>query len=294
MKSKSLLFACLLLISGSVCSQEERNSGVLFNGISYGVGPYSVSSGFSSLATFKSLAPKSEFLNVDLTDFDNSNSFYDSQTNTMIGGAAHFKVIGKEKPNRLFSQSFRIGISFTDQSTFYNSYSRSETFTVDTLTSNTTGIQYPIDSTATERLSMDYYQTQLYIDAAYLFQTGEINRFSLYGGLGAMVGFTIDAYTSVRLSEDFTYSANSPRQFSDPDIAFDFKEENYKNKGGIAFITYIPVGLDFRIGNKGTFWKNSHLGAEVRPSIYINQIPELETEVTTAMIGMFIYRYQFR
>ena len=294
MKPKSLLFACLLLVSGSVCSQEEGNSGLLFNGISYGIGPYSVSNGVSSLATFKKLAPTSDFLNVDLNDFDNSNGFYDTQTSTIISAAAYFKVIGKEKPNKLFNQSFRIGISYTDQSTFYDSYSRSETFTVDTLTSNTTGIQYPIDSTATERLSMDYYQTQLYIDAAYLFQTGEINRFSLYGGLGAMIGFTIDAYTSIRLDEDFTYSANSPRQFADPDITFDFKEENYKNKGGMAFITYIPVGVDFRIGNTGTFWKNSHLGAEVRPSIYINQIPELETEVTTALIGMFSYRYQFR
>lgn len=294
MKTRSFLFAGILLISTSSFSQENKESGLLFNGISYGIGPYSVSTGITSLATFRDLAPQSEFLKTDLVDFENSNSYYGTETSTIIGGAAHFKIVGKEKPARLFNQSFRIGLSFSDQSTFYDSYRKSETFTVDTLTSNITGIQYPIDSTATQTLSMDYNQTQIFIDAAYLFQTGEVNRFSLYGGIGAMFGFTIDAYTSIRMIDDFTYSSNSPSRFSDPDIAFDYKEENYKNKSGMAFITYIPVGIDFRMGDNRTFWKNSHLGAEVRPSIYINQIPELETEVTTAMIGMFTYRYQFR
>ena len=294
MKNRLFVVSLFMLIVSMVNAQEVTKTQLQFTGFSFGVGPFSFSSNISSIETFKTLAPNSTFLKADLSGYTDSHYYSQSQSNTIVGGYGHFNVVGKKSSNRLFKQSFRIGISYAEQSVYYDSYRKSETFTIDTLTSNSTGIEYPIDSTSNRNLVMFYDQTQLFVDAAYLLQTKEKNRCSLFGGLGAMVGFTVDATTTILLNEDFTYSANSPRQLSPEWEDFIFQGEVTKNKSGAAFVGYIPIGVDFRMGNTRTFFKNSHLSAEIRPSIYINQIPELETEVTTAVIGMFSYRYQFR
>lgn len=294
MKIKWVLTFILAANSFGLFAQESSSNKLIFNGLSLGVGPFSFSSGISSVATFQKLAPQSELLKMDLKEFNNSYYYNEVKSNTITGGYAHFNIVGKNRSEALFSQSFRIGITYADQSTYYDSYNRIETFTIDTVTSNTTGIQYPIDSTASQSLSMNYNQSQLYIDAAYLLQTGECNRFSLFGGLGAAVGLTIDAFTTVYLSDNFSYSANTPQLFQPQDEDYNYKEEVFKNKVGVAFIASIPLGVDFRIGQNRSFWKNSHLCLEFRPSLYVNQIPELETELTTAVISMFSYRFQFR
>jgi hypothetical protein len=49
------------------------------------------------------------------------------------------------------------------------------------------------------------------------------------------------------------------------------------------FGAYLPLGVDFRIGNKRDFWKRIHLFYEARPSINMTAIPELRT-ITNASI----------
>ncbi len=294
MRIKWVLTFLLVAISFGLFAQEPSATKLLFNGLSLGVGPFSFSSGISSVTTFQKLAPQSELLKMNLKEFNSSYYYDELHSNTITGGYAHFNIVGKDRPEALFSRSFRIGIAYADQSTYFNSYNRIETFTIDTVTSNTTGIQYPIDSTASQSLSMNYNQSQLYVDAAYLLQTGECNRFSLFGGLGAAVGLTIDAFTTVYLSDNFSYAANTPQLFQPQDEDYNYKEEVFKNKVGVSFIASIPLGVDFRIGQNRSFWKNSHLCFEIRPSLYVNQIPEVETELTTAVISMFSYRFQFR
>ncbi len=294
MKKKVLFVLCALIPVLSVFSQEEKTPILVFNSLSLGVGPYSINSGISTIETFQKLAPNSKFLHIDLEGFSDSYYYEQNQTNTLVGAHAHFAVTRKDKSNHFFRKSLRVGIMYGNQSVYYDTYSKVETFTVDTVTSNSTGMSYPIDSTSTTRISMDYEQTQLFVDVAYLLHTKECNRFSLFGGAGVLIGFSVDANTYVQLNEDFTYSANSPNQLRPTYEDFMFREEVFTNRSGFVGAVSIPFGVDFRVGENSSFWKSSHLSAEIRPSISINQIPEISTEVSTAMIGMFTYRYQFR
>lgn len=291
---KSVFLLSAILIVYCAFSQEEKSPRLVFNSLSFGVGPYSTNMTSSTIETFRKLAPKSELLNIDFEDFNNSYYYDNFQTNTLVGAYAHFAVDSKAKSVPLFTHSLRVGLVYGDQSTYYNSYDKFEAFTIDTLVSVSTGDKFPLDSTANTTLWMSYEQSQLFVDIAYLLQTRERNRLSLYGGAGVMVGINIDASTHIYLDDNYNYSSNTPYPIYpfNPDITS--REEVISNKSGFAGMVSIPVGVDFRIGDRQMFWKNSHLAAEIRPSISINQIPEIGTDATTGLIGMFTYRYQFR
>ena len=141
---------------------------------------------------------------------------------------------------------------------------------------------------------MSQTATVVALDASVIFRTKPDKRLKLYGGIGISIGGKFNVTTSIteRGSEGIStttsrddYEFESEMERDDPIV------ETYDNKGSIYSALYLPMGYTFRLGNKREFWKRLHLMGEIRPQLSIAGIPEIRTEVTTAITTVGGFRY---
>lgn len=249
-----------------------------------------------SLEDFNTMAPNSELLK---NEFD---SFSQSQGHSISGNAALSVMVGlkfsnKDKKDYRSNPILRLGFSYSSSDHISNSYWKENRFPYDTLTSSQTGQQTFIDSVQMESYNMDYTSEQLRFNAALIFRTNPEARWSLYSGVGATVGVSINSKTRVHYHSHFideTFDHN----FNYPQIQNNNNEERiseeYKNQMNYGFSAYVPFGVDLRLGNKKEFWKRTHLFYELKPEINMVTIPELYTTTNTRVTHGLGVRVTFR
>ncbi len=267
---------------------------------------FSVSSGVSgesltnaTLLGFEKLAPNSSLINDvhALPDYNNAHNYYyyNNMTNAVLFN------LGFDFPDYGIKNSAQprliLGLSY-HKSKYKELYIRyEEVKPYDTLMSEITDNVIYLDSVTKHEYDMNYYSEQIRLDANFIYSSDPAKRFSFYAGAGINAGISINAYSSIYYEKtkyikgSYENGSNyySYRYF-DPE---ERKREDYRNKMNFGGLAYIPLGLDFRIGNKKTFWREMHLFVEARPGVNLVYIPELNIYTYGVFQANFGVKYEW-
>jgi hypothetical protein len=233
-----------------------------------------------TLSEFQSLAPQSELLDKNFSNYSSylgSSGTSSGTFSAMVG----LQFRDKQKTSYKKSPLLRLGLSYFSTSTISGGLYKTDRQAFDTLTSSQSGQLAFVDSIYSNNYSMNYSSDQLRFDASLIFRTNPEARWSIYSGIGISTGFSINAYTDIyygNFSTTETTYANGSTSISYNTNGEDNQQsERFKNKTNFGASTYIPMGLDFRLANKGEFGRRIHLFYEIRPSLTFTSIPELST-----------------
>ena len=273
MKKVTLMAA--LIISGAAFSQNLKISEI---NISSGSGSLGQEKG--SLSDFKLLAPTSSILAMDFSQFKPNGDFYFHGPGQMNASQSSFYSLQLGlQCAKMPKITFRAGVThISNQGAISAHGSYSETAAYDTLTSSQTGSITVIDTSHIKNYNMNYSNQQIRLDGAMIFRMFPENRWSLHAGLGASIGMSYRANTDIHYSEYSTVSQNNNSSGSNNE-----QNESFKNKNSVGASLYIPMGVDFGIGKKRSFWMPFHLYAEARPSLNFNSINEIGTTFSPGM-----------
>jgi hypothetical protein len=275
----TLLLSTIALTTSGQELQPKAIKKISINDVYIQTGFYSENNTNGTLADFKKLAPQSALLQNNLTDFYESSGF-STTTNNMFSIMLGLQFSDKEKASYKANPLLRLGVSYFSGTSITSGFYKEERFPYDTLTSSQTGQTIFIDSINTKNYSMNYSSEQLRLDASLIFRTNPEARWSLFAGIGVNAGLSINANTAIYFnryeSSDtrFINGNTSSYSYSNTDNS---KTENFQNKSNFGLSTYIPMGVDLRLGKKNEFWKRTHLFYELRPGVNITSIPELGT-----------------
>jgi len=173
--------------------------------------------------------------------------------------------------------TFRVGITHVSNFGLLSAHGGfTETARYDTLTSSQTGQQTFIDTSYSRSYHMNYSDQQIRLDGAMIFRMFPEKRWSLHAGLGASIGMSYRASTSIELWES-SYNSTGNYGYGTG------TNESFKNKNSLGAALYIPLGVDFCIGKKREFWMPFHLYSETRPSLNINSINGIGTTFSPGM-----------
>ena len=265
MKKVTLLAA--LALSTAAFSQNLKISEIL---ISSGSGSMRTEDG--TLSDFAKLAPNSAILGMDLSQLNPYKYMYFNGFGFNSGSNSTSLQLGLQCA-KMPKITFRVGITHVSNYALLSAHgSFYESAPYDTLTSSQTGQQTFLDSSHSKSYDMNYSNQQIRLDGAMIFRMFPEKRWSLHAGLGASVGMSYRATTSLRYWESSSISSNTGGYHNESG-----KSETFQNKNSMGGSLYIPLGVDFCIGKKREFWMPFHLYAESRPSLNINSINGIGT-----------------
>ena len=282
MKKTQMLFtgiACLA-ITTSFCQSEtklqneeikKRKLKVVDAAIAPGM-TFHVSS-LGSFSDFQRINPKSVLLNENMDGYTLSNGFMASAGPTFSANLG-INIANKAKTEYKSNTQLRIGITFSEIS-MSNYLSKTDRKRFDTLTSSQTGQMVFSDSVTYSSYNMNYKTQQLRIDVSIIYRTNPAARWSVFGGIGIEAGESIMAYTDINYSEYSTVTPANSTSVTSYSSNTPYRSERNINKNTYGYATYLPMGVDFRIGNKREFFKQLHVFYEARPFVNYTYIPEL-------------------
>lgn len=235
----------------------------------------------TNLLDFQSLAPNSILLGTDFSSYSLVNRL-------LTGGSFHALSVGLKFKKS--NPTLRLGVSYLTNNNLNMAYEKVIKYAYDTLTSTQTGTQTVLTHDTLYRYSMTNLSKQLRLDASLIFRSNEAARWSLYAGVGASLGYTIESTTRV----DFSV-IHLNNQSNDDGMQHQATKQTtiFENKNYLTSSIYAPLGIDFRIGKKREFWKHLHLTYELKPSINFVAIPEIKTFTTVGLISTGGLRYTF-
>lgn len=281
MKTKHLLSTIVIItLSFTGFSQESQTKTlkrISVHDIYIHGGLYTAINTQGSLESFRKLAPGSELLNNDLSSFSPSGST-SFTSNSMLSIMLGFKFNEKEKSKHKSNPILRLGINYSSGTGLTNRTYNESRYPYDTLTSSLTGQSVYIDTISDQNYGMQYESEQLRIESSLIFRTDPEARWSLYSGIGFTFGFSLNATTNIYYHES---GRTESRYQNDQTTTYahfstgENKFESHRNETNYAFSTYIPLGVDFRIGDKSVFWKRTHVFYEAKPALNVLSIPEL-------------------
>lgn len=279
-----LLFA---LLSFSLAAQDnkENNSTLKITGLHIKPSIEIGSMHFGTIDDFRELAPQSELLQNDFVDFQNHTN-HGITSSSSFSIMSEFEFWNKNEKSYRKNPLLRIGIGFTSENILAGNKYREISKPFDTLVSNTSGVSAFSDSITATRYGMEKKSEQLYLKGDLIFRTDPEKRWSIYAGIGLSLGVSINSSTDVYYFQDrwiSTKFSNGHTATYEGSYNENYTRESHKNKSIFGFTSYIPMGLDFRLGKKSEFWKRIHLFYEFQPTIQVYSIPELYT-ITSANI----------
>ncbi len=239
----------------------------------------------STIDDFRKLAPNSSLLPDELSGFNSSNYHVSSGS---VGTAVllSFKFRDKSGADYRPNPILRVGVSYNYNSSMNNSAYKEERFAYDTLVSVKTGERTAVDSISNTEYYMDYTSQFVRLDASVIYRTNPKARWNFYAGFGATFGASISSQTNINYYQSHSIGPNDDQSTlyisNDSYHEGEYESETIKNKTSLAYSAYIPMGLDFRMANKNEFWQRVHLFYEMRPSLDMVSIPELNTHTTVA------------
>jgi hypothetical protein len=243
---------------------------------------------FSKLAPQTTLYPSgpNDDLQMGMMYSWNANSF-----NIQLGWSP------KNENQKSMHRMWRAGLlAQSFQSNLYSSVSET-TSRVDTLYQASNGLIYGFIDSTVRFFSNGYYQaTMLKADVSHIWSTGLNNRFQLYTGIGMNAGVNISPRTEIysnRWSSSEVLDTNGQMISTSGTFNsnYDFERETFRNKTGWSTSMYIPLGMDFRVGQKREFLKNLHFFSELRPSLNAVHVPETRTYIFPIVQGSMGMRW---
>ncbi|MEX0966412.1 MAG: hypothetical protein WD077_04180 [Bacteroidia bacterium] len=286
---KILAVVISLTVSFSVFGQEQQPTTVKkisIHDVYIQTGFFTEDNTNGILSDFRTLVPQSEILNNNMTDFSQLGS------STLISNNTFSVMLGiqfSDKKKTIYKSNplLRLGISYFSGTTLTGGSFEEDRKPYDTLTSAQTGETVYIDSVTTQYYGMNYSSEQLRFDGSLIFRTNPGARWSIYTGIGITAGLSINASTDISYSKSGRTETRYPNGNTFTSHGYSgsgsSKTEKFRNETNFGASTYVPMGIDFRIGNKREFWKRMHVFYELRPGINITSIPELRT-ITNASI----------
>ena len=241
----------------------------------YVMGGYmGLSSNDQTLSTFRKLAPSSEILSRDLSDYDNYSNFLNPGLGVFNANVAikFNKSDGVEKNGPLV----RLGITYQGGTVFRQNINFELRTPYDTLVSSQTGEEEYRDSIYTSDLEMKYLTSQVLADVSVIWRTNPDFRWGVYGGIGAAGGLSFDNRTVIEDRKN--YFTSSDRGYDYPSAS---EKEVFDNENAYSALVYLPLGANFTLG-KNNFWGLINLVVEFRPAISIISVPEIETDISAA------------
>ena len=280
------LFPALILLTGFYTAsgqtgQQKKVKRISLSDFYVQAGLFSERNTNGTLSDFRALAPQSVLLNNNLTGYFSNRGWSSAINNTMYTVMLGLQFSNKEKTMYKPNPQLRLGVSFFSETMFTNHLYKEDRKPYDTLTSAQTQEIIYIDSITTKSYNMYYSYDQLRIDGSLIFRTNPKARWVLYSGIGVTAGISINAQTNIYY--DIYRRTYGHAENNGSSIVFFFhsgsgsnETEKIKNENNSGFSTYIPIGINFRIGNEREFWKQANLFFEVRPGINHTSIPELQ------------------
>jgi hypothetical protein len=240
---------------------------------------------YGMVSDFQKLVPQSILLNNNFANYTSTNN---TITNTAFSAMIGIKFRNNKQTAYKSNPLLRLGISYFSGTNLSTSLSKNDYKTFDTLTSTKTGQTVYNDSLTSQKYNMQYAAEQLRFDVSLIFRTNTKARWSLYGGVGISSGFSFNAITNITYTKNFstTLFPNGSNN-KVPNSNREEQTEEFKNKSTFVFSSYLPIGIDFRLGRKKDFWKKLHLYYEARPYISFNSVPELSTLVRAGLQSSF-------
>ena len=276
----------VLIICSPIFGQEQdtkKIQRILIQDVSIMGGSISEANTHLTANDFRVLAPQSMLLKTDFSNYSQTHATYLNTNNTFsINMGIQFS--DKQKTRYRPNPWLRVGISYFSSNSINTEFQKTDRRPSDTLVSAQTGNIIYVDSATTRSYQMSYYSENLRFDASLIFRTDPEDRWSLYTGVGITTGISINSGTTINYneyerSEVYTAKGNN-YNYNYNYFGFsgnENKSEYNKSKSNFAFSTYIPIGVDFRIGGRREFWERTHLFYEIRPAITFTSIPGLET-----------------
>lgn len=288
---KKIVFGALFFASITVVNAQEESNSFQIKAASVQVGVLSGSSSISNISDFQKLAPTSDFQELDVIGFRRDNNFFGSN-----GPAFSMNVILAKPANENFARlntEFRFGVSYQQSDVFNLSYSRTDEFRVDTLTSMRNGEQSFVDSIYDQSYYLAYTQRHVMLDGDVTISTNPNKRFKFYGGVGLSLGLSVSPSTTI----SYNTTSRLRNEIRTDDFNSDFDSEStydsYRNKSGFFGRLYLPLGIDFRVGKTNETLKKYHLFVESRTSLMFQSVPELNFTTNTGNATTMGLRYDF-
>lgn len=233
---------------------------------------------------FSPLAPQSEILKSDMSDFSNPPK-YAVAGNPSVSVLMGVQFRDKDKKAYKANPLLRLGFNYFTGTTLTSGLGKSYGIPYDTLMSSQTGKPIYIDSGFLESYGLSYSSKQLRFDGSLIFRTNPAARLSVYSGIGITAGISIASWTNIHyMKKSYRYSS----AFEYRDVfgmskydRTESRNEDYKNKMNYSASAYIPIGIDFRLGRDNKFLKHIHLFYELKLAMGFTSIPELYTVTNT-------------
>ena len=293
MKRSHLILNFILLIACTLVSAQTDSSGVAqrmkITNVYVPLGFAFHTHRVSTLSDFQKLAPESILLDSNFNGYSSSqNSFTDNGGfvfSTLVG----INFLNHSKTSYKTNPQLRVGVSYRNGMSLSRSLRKETNTPYDTLTSSQTGEMIFIDSVTTDNYYMNYHNEQLRVHLSLIFRTNPKARWSLYGGAGLTAGISFNSQTEINYSHlNSTRSKINSGDYQINSIGDqEFTTEEFINKNGFGFSAFIPLGIDWRVGNKREFWKRLHIYYELSPEIDFTSVPELRTFVSSGAISNF-------
>jgi hypothetical protein len=164
------------------------------------------------------------------------------------------------------------------------SWTKTETFVIDTLTSSQTGQQYTIDSTHNQTLGRSYEANEFMIGVSHFFQTNPLRRFALHVGITASYGFSVNARMSTYQGD---WSSVTPYLgTNDSYINKFYRAEVADAPKSHSMTLQLPVELSFRPWKNGKALQGLSLALAYRPTLKHFVIADQKATNISGWLGM--------
>lgn len=265
-----IFFAATLIAQNSEMRNIQVSDFYIYSGVHNG--------GFEfSFEDFQKLAPQSELLKQDFSDFKNGYA-YDFSNGNFLTVKLGLDFINKERNGYRSNPQLQIGFTYqTNNSADYSKWSN-ESVRVDTLTSSSAAYTVYVDSTYSTNITADYRSDNFLLDLALIYNSDDDARWSFYGGVGLAAGVSINAQTEINSysTESIVFSqagTNQEYYFANFDF-LDNTYEKFNNDMNILAWAQLPLGINFKVAKSSRFWKDLNLFYEVTPMMKFWSVPE--------------------
>lgn len=175
---------------------------------------------------------------------------------------------------------------------------KSESYRVDTLSSNQNGAQYYVDSVVQQSYSKQFQSNQYFIGSRFVLQTNRAKRISALFGIQVNVGISTNSRTDISHSLDQHTTAYPVSQSGTGEQVYYFPW-NYQTVAVVSRSTNwyygfsVPLGMDVRLSKRENLLGKMTVGLEMAVGGTWVQIPDAGVYGTPTFNFGFTYKYRF-
>ncbi len=238
------------------------------------IGEVSIQAGVASKFTPKYnkdapliILPISSSLNMDSYVDRNVDFIGDKNLSVLLGIQFADK---RNLENKYFVM--RLGIGFYNGSYTKNNLFVEDRKTYDSLIESN-GTVF-LDSVNYRYMESKFSYQMLRMDGSFLFKTNMPSHWTLFGGLGFTGGISMNTNAEIRTYRYLSMENRYGERYVEKKTIQEISNvvENRDLGSVLSYSVYVPVGVDFRIGNNHPLWKKSHLFYEFRSGMnYTNR-----------------------